>query len=96
MKEVSFGLESLNDNGCGFKINITLHPTMRGKCDFDISYICDYDAAESVGVLMEHDDIDRLMSLLSNARNESYKRLPEVEDDDFEVNLEDLFGGDDD
>lgn len=93
MKEVSFGLESLNDNGCGFKINITFHPTMRGKCDFDISYICDYDAAESVGVLMEHDDLSRLQAILSDALQESYKRLPEEED--YEVDLSDFIGDDD-
>lgn len=94
MKEVSFGLESLNDNACGFRINITFHPTMRGRCDFDISYIHEYEASDSVGVLMEHDDLMRLRELLNTAIDESYKRLPEVEDD-YEVDLADFLGDDD-
>lgn len=95
MKEVSFSLSSVNDGGYGFKINITFHPTMRGHCDLDIVRIADHEEKdEYVGVLLEHDDLLRLKAFVDESISESYKRLPE-EDEDDEIDLSELFGDDD-
>lgn len=95
MKEVSFSLSSVNDGGYGFKINITFHPSHRGHCDFDIVWMADHEETDQyVGVLMEHDDLERLRNVLSDAISESHKRLPE-EDEDDEIDLSELFGDDD-
>lgn len=97
-KELTFGLTSLNENGHGFRINITFHPTMLGKCDFDVTYMFDHEeTSDAVGVLMTHDDLHRLRSLIDQAVEVSYNREPEDhndnEDDDYYYDL-DL--GDDD
>lgn len=94
MKDTTFSLTSLNDNGYGFKINITFHSSHKGHCDFDLVWMAENEETDNyVGVLMEHDDIERLQSLLSQAWNESSKRLPE-EDSDDEMEF-DFFGEED-
>lgn len=96
MKEVTYSMTSVNDGGYGFKINITFHPSHRGHCDFDIVWVADHEETDQYcGVLMEHDDLDRLQNLIGDARSESMKRLPEVEDEDYEVDIADFLGDDD-
>lgn len=96
MKEVTFSLSSVNDGGYGFKMNITFHPSHRGHCDFDMVWMAEHEETDHyVGVLMEHDDLLRLKAFVDESISESYKRLPE-EDEEVEIDLSDLFEGDDD
>mgnify|MGYP000735870874 CR=1 FL=1 len=92
-KEITMGLKSLNEGGNGFRINVTMHPTMPGFCDFDINYVFHSEETdEGVGVLFTHEDVQQLINLLQNVNQEMYNRRL-VEDDD---NLEFDFEGDDD
>lgn len=96
-KELTFGFTSLNDNGHGFRFNITFHPTMLGKCDFDVTYIFDHEeTSDTVGILLTHDDLQRLRSFITQAIDVSYNREPEDHEDEDDDYYFDLDLGDDD